>query len=196
MKWKLLFLFLVFTVFGIGYLYFFQISPVFLEKPQLEKPLNEEQVTFDHVAYLLNEMDAYRLQKIPFTGEMPVIEVSLPDTGQRFVVEVENLQMAESTGEPDIIITVDRATLLKIVQEGSIEAFVEALEKGKIGIEPLKEEKTLALKGYKSIYDKVTIHLSGVTGNVVLYPAGTVRMINLLLFISISIIAWIILEKR
>jgi len=155
-----------------AYFYFSYVAPVFVEKPDIRSPLagmTDEQlkemagspgmieISEDHVGYLANELGAYKLHEDPFTDEPAKIEFLLHDTGQVFTVTVlENIPQASegSSGSADIRITTDGTHMLELMAaEDFSSKAIELVQMQKIGIEIFSDEKTLALKGYKSIYD-------------------------------------------
>lgn len=196
---RIVFFFFLILVFGVGYFYFFQISPVFVSKPVIEKPsvIESQEIDFSHVSFLLNELDAYRLHKDAFTGDFPIIEVYIEDTNQDFFVQVNEGKLIEiESGKPDLTLSTKKEILFRIL-EGDIETNVfNAISTGAIGIEIVSDEKTLALKGYKAIYDKISKNT--ITGNLIggLYPAGFIRGIEIMLFLLFSLTVFMILERE
>jgi hypothetical protein len=196
---KLFFFLFILLLLAVGYFYFFQLSPVFVNKPVIEKPttLENKEIYFIHIAYLLNELDAYKLHKEAFTGELAVIEVYIKDTGQHFFVQVnEGKLIGIEVGKPDLVISTKKETLFRIF-EGDIEKRVfSAVSDGSITLNLISDEKTLALKGYKVIYDKISKNT--ITGNLIggLYPTGFIRGLELVLFLLFSLTVFMILEKE
>ena len=88
------FILALFLILGIGYMYFFQISPTFVNKPQLEMP-NQDFLTENHVEFLLNELGAYKLHKDPFTGEPPYMEVVADDVSYYNTVENNKVKIID-----------------------------------------------------------------------------------------------------
>ncbi len=196
-----IFLIAVLCIFAIGYFYFFQLSPTFVEKPYLEKPLffeEKEEITPEHLIFLLNEIDAFKLHEIPFTGEKPVIEVVIENEKRFFTVD--NHQVIDSTqNSADIKIVTAKKTIISIFNlENSQDAIISALKEGNINIELLEDEKTLALKGYKVIYDILSLNTNEITGQAIykLNPVRISRSINLSVLIFFSLILGLILEKE
>lgn len=184
----------------IGYIYFFQVSPTFVEKPHVEQPAflhKEEEVSIEHIIYLLNELDAYKLHDMLITGEKPVIEINIEDMNQDFLIEIQNNEIVESfeTLKPDIRIITSKKTLFEIYRTDHI-SYTDAFYKGDIQLEILQDEKILALKGYKSIYDKLSVN-NEITGETIkLNPIGFTRGLSLGFIFIFSFILGIIVEKE
>jgi hypothetical protein len=200
----IIFLLSIALTMGIGYVYFFQISPTFVQRPEIENPLSfNGEITFEHITYLLTELEAYKLHNIPFTDEEPIIQVFIYDTNQNFLVKVVNNEFRQTTDfeTPDIKIIALKSTLQGFFEgKNEEDIIVEALSKGEIKLELIKDEKTLALKGYKILYDKITSK-NEITGGVTiklskLNPLGFTRSINLALLVLSSIMIGLILEKE
>jgi hypothetical protein len=196
---KLFFLMFIFLLLAAGYFYFFQLSPIFVNKPLIEKPTTVEnkEIDFTHISYILNELDAYKLHKEAFTGELAVIEVFIEDTGQHFFVQVNDGKLIEiETGKPDLMLSTKKETIFWVFG-GNIEKSVfSAVSDGSIKLDIVSDEKTLALKGYKAMYDRISKNT--ITGNLIggLYPTGFIRGIELVLFLLFSLTIFMILEKE
>lgn len=183
----------LFLILGIGYMYFFQISPTFVNKPELEMP-NQEFLTENHVEFLLNELGAYKLHKDPFTGEQPYIEVVSEDVSYYITVENNQVKVIDYC-QPDLKIYGKPDVLLQMFQSKNIEEEITRLFlDGDLSIEILADEKTLALKGYKTIYDAVSEN--ELTGNVVLLnPIEITKGMNLSFLFLVSLVIGLIIEK-
>lgn len=201
---QMIFLFSVTVILIIGYFYFFQISPTFVEQPVLERPADLQQreaVSQEHIIYLLNMAGAYKLHNIPFSGEAPLIEVYIHDTKDRYFFEVEDNKIiqAENTESPDIKLIISGEALLDLYRSASpIHEVQNLYSAGKFEIQTLKEEKVLALKGYKAIYDTFSENAGELTGSLIkaLNPARTIKGLNLFMLLLSSIIIGIIIEKE
>ncbi|MBN1645879.1 hypothetical protein JW868_02450 [Candidatus Woesearchaeota archaeon] len=187
------FLLLVFTL---AYAYLFVINPVFVSKPDVERPdtpalpgdvslgagqdasgpggseessqaaqeeLDEVVENFEpepeHVDYLLNEIDAYKLHEPPLGDEIPVMEVHITDDNTYFAVQVVDNQIETTEGRadnPDLIIHGSKLTILQLLNEENImESIGSYAESGAVWVEPLKPESELAAKGYLAIYTAI-----------------------------------------
>ena len=195
----LFFLTVLFLVAGVGYVYFFQISPAFVDKPELDKPVITDETTEveeEEIMYLLNELDAYKLHVDPLTKELPIIKVIINDANKEYYYTIlENQLEVIEDGDPDIILNGDTEQIIEIMSSDNFDdAVVNAFYDGKIDLEIISDEKTLALKGYKSIYDKMS---NGITGNVVnLNPKRINNSLNLSLIFFVSTIIGLIIEKE
>ena len=142
---------------AIGYVYFGVVSPA-AEKPVIEKPalLEGQNVDTEHIRWLANELGAYKIHS------------SLSSEEAQIEIVVEGVPFAVTNGEggpiasdgkaenPDIRITAGRASFGELMAAQNIKSkIVELYDSGKIGVELLKDQAALALKGYKSIYDQI-----------------------------------------
>lgn len=149
------------------HLYFNIFSPTFVKKPYIEKPsikapsndvLQEELVvTNDHIEYLANEIGAYKLHKVPFSEDYPELEFRVSDYDKVFTIKIIDGTPESSPGEadnPDLVIYGMQEDIVDILSSGNInDAIVNKIEQGRIGLDVKADEKTLALKGYMSIYN-------------------------------------------
>lgn len=145
-----------------AFFYFSQLSPSFVPKPTIEKPVmvqstEEFQVQEEQISYLMSSIGAYKLQKIPFSSNYPEMEVLITDSDEVFTVKVMDNQVTTTIGEadnPDLRITGDKQTVYDILKSDSMkDALLVKYRKGLIQIDLLKNDKELMLKGYKAIYD-------------------------------------------
>ncbi|MEA2036638.1 MAG: hypothetical protein U9O94_03965 [Nanoarchaeota archaeon] len=150
--------------------YYFVIAPTMIQKPFVMKPAlpsdalervenGEQVIKQDHINYLINELGAYKLHK-PFGKEdPPVIEFVITDIGQRYYTYVNKNEPVTKKGNPkkeDIIIKGSQKTIINILESNGITAAVkEAEQNGEIIVELKSDMKTLATKGYLSIYDNI-----------------------------------------
>lgn len=154
----------VLIILGAGlYSYFFIFSPTFVEKPFMEKPMPpnaDEPVSTQHINWIINELGAYRLHNDPTTGEPPVLELKVTDSEEVFTITTENNVPASTEGaaqNPDIRITATRVVVIKLLTTEDVnKEIIELYNEGNVGIELLKGQATLALKGYKGIYDELS----------------------------------------
>ncbi|MBI4018920.1 MAG: hypothetical protein HY364_01555 [Candidatus Aenigmarchaeota archaeon] len=143
---------------GIGYIYFGVISPS-SEKPSIEKPilLEGQDISEEHVSWLANELGAYKIHN-SLSGEAAEIEIFVEGTA--FTVTNSGNSPSATKGNaanPDIRITADKASFAELINSENINSKIAQLyASGKIGVEILKDEATLALKGYKAVYDQIS----------------------------------------
>ena len=180
---QLVFILVMVGIFSIGYFYFSEISPVFVKKPDIKKPITQE-ITSEHIIYLLNEMDAYKLHEDPLSKELPIIEVKILE--ESYLYTVKDNQITETAkNDPDITLTTTKEKIIELFHDNK--KISEC-----VSLESYADEKTLALKGYKIIYD----NFSGneITGNIIkINPIF--RGINLIFFLFVSIIIGLIIDK-
>lgn len=130
----------------------FLISPAFVEKPELERPLlvsesvsrsgqtngipgepgllstPVELVAADHLRYVLTEMGAYKLHANPFTGDLPEIEIVLSDITKTYTALIDNnaVEVAEgASATPDIRVTVTQDAVVELATAESDQLFDE-----------------------------------------------------------------------
>ena len=192
----LIFVILVFCILGVGYCYFFIISPTFVNKPDLEIPLviEGEEVTEEQVFYVLNELDAYKLHGDPFSDEPAIIELQFEDSSM-LVEIIDNNFVASDNMAPDIIIEIPKEEVINLINEEDFDsAVIELYSNGIIDVDIVADEATLALKGYKSLYDNFASN--EITGNLVKLDAITyTKGLNLSLLFFIALILHLIMEK-
>lgn len=142
----------------IGYVYFFIISPIG-SKPWLEKPALApgENVSSRHINWVVNELGGYKLQ--------PSATIELVVDGQKFTVTTKNgrvVSAASSAGDPDLRIVATRDDFAKILAAPDANAQIVSLyNQREISVELLKDQSSLALKGYKGIYDTLNANSVG-----------------------------------
>lgn len=148
--------------------YFKYVSPAFVAKPEIERPevtylglepKNSTVIEEAHVQYMANEMGGYMLHADPITHEEAVMELKMTSTGETFTIKVaENIPEVTrgQATKPDLRLSTDQETMIKILQaEDFNQKILESVNEGKVTLEILTDEKTLALKGYKAIYDSL-----------------------------------------
>lgn len=134
------------------YLYFFVISPTGT-KQALEKPALApgENVSSKHIEWVANELGGYNLQ--------PSAEIEFIVEGQKFSVTSKGGKVVSKEGpaaDPDLRITVTRDAFTKILSASDTNAEIVSLyNQGLSSVQLLKDQATLALKGYKGIYDTI-----------------------------------------
>ena len=144
---------------AIVYLSIFNVFAVkpFLEKPELTYLEGRFDVQAGHIAWSLNELGAYKLHAILFSGEDPEMEIRIEDTNKTFAVKVVDgeTQVDQGTAtNSDLKITTDSSSFEQLVTSENTQDTAKQLhDQGKISIELEKSEADLILKGYKEIYD-------------------------------------------
>lgn len=177
MKQGVLFVLVLTSLFFTSYFYFSVIFPVFALKPEVEVP-EGSQIKDTHIIYFLNEIEAYRLHDNPLNSEPAVIELHLDGKIEKF--EIENYSYIKTTAEPDLIISSSKDDFLILLSERDLKKELNKMStEGKMKIESLNDDRSLALKGYKVIFD---IFLgNNITGNVILPITNSFNMLFLLL---------------
>ncbi len=130
--------------------YFTVISPL-TPKPALEKPLLAEgqNVSSEHIEWVVNELGGYKLQ--------PTAQIELAVEENKFTVSTKDGKPSAAAGaasDPDLRITANREAFVSILASNNTNAEIISLyNQGAVSVELLKDQATLALKGYKGIYD-------------------------------------------
>lgn len=141
----------------LAYGWFFIISPIFVSKPELPKPVLSEVPEVESVNWLVNELEVYKLHSDPLSGEKAEMEIVIMDLNKVYTVVVEDNVPTTHEGpaaNPDIRIKLDSVNFAKLYNAQNIlDEAVKLYEQGKVEIELLKDETTLVAKGYKVIYD-------------------------------------------
>lgn len=159
---------LVVVVFGGAY--YFVIAPNLISKPFIEKPslpedalerirAGEHIIGSKHINYIINEIGAYKL-KNPFgTRKYPIMEFVLIDVGKRYYSYVKDHMPLTKEGNAkneDIVIKGSQETAFNILKSDNIKKAVkDANNNGELQVELISDMKTLATKGYLSIYDNL-----------------------------------------
>ncbi|MBN1156440.1 hypothetical protein JXA85_02405 [Candidatus Woesearchaeota archaeon] len=160
------FIILAIVVVALLLFYFTQIDRSFIGKPSIEKPnidmsLDEFVVEEDYISYMLNEIGAYKLQNIPFSKNLPKIEIIITDTGEVFTARTidNSLQTIKGAADnPDIRISAENDVMYDVLKSDNVnDALLTKYNQGVLEIELLKDEKELILKGYKGIYDALKV---------------------------------------
>ncbi len=135
---------------GVMLFYFTVISPL-TAKPELTKPALAEgqNVSSEHIEWVVNELGGYKLQ--------PTAQIELIVEENKFTVTTKDGKIVSAQGaasDPDLRITANREAFIKILNANNTNAEIISLyNQGAISVELLKDQATLALKGYKGIYD-------------------------------------------
>lgn len=182
LRWIFIIIILLMII-GVNYIYFFIVNPSFTNKPKIDKPnitnLDIEsnasseisKIETDHLRYIVNELDMYKLHKTPLTNDYPSIEFIVLDKNKIFNIIVKNNNIIVNEGsaeDPDLRIKGDEKYIIEILQSEDIKTkVVELVTVGKISLEVLKSEKDLALKGYLSLYKSLSGDKEHLTGQAV-----------------------------
>ena len=157
---------LVVAVFGGAY--YFVIAPNLVSKPSIEKPSlpadslekikeGEKVIAAEYINYLINEIGAYKLRKPLGAKNLPIIEFVVTDTNERFYSYIKDNKPITKEGNAkneDIIIKGNQETILSILSSSNvIQAIKQANNNNEIQVELVADMKTLAAKGYLSLYD-------------------------------------------
>lgn len=120
--------------------------------------LGELEVDKKVVGYILYELGANELKKVPLTSNTPKLEVQVDNS--IFNAEVKNKVIITNEGsieDADIKIIMTRNDVINIINSTSrVKAIEESINNGTMKIEQKSSVKTLFLKGYLGIYKKFT----------------------------------------
>ena len=136
------------------------LFPSSQQKPAIEKPLVEPgaDINESHAEYLANEIGVYKLHP-SVTGEQPEIELIVG--GKIFAITLNNSMPLAAEGRaksPDIRMTTDTQSIARaFTAKNMTQEIISLYKEGKIGIELLKDQATLFLKGYKDVYDALQV---------------------------------------
>jgi len=161
---------IVIVILVFGWAYYFVIAPYLIPKPFIEKPslpedalerikAGENIIKEGHLNYIINEIGAYKLGSPFGSKNLPVMEFVLTDTDETYYAYVKDHIPAAKQGNPkneDIIIKTTQETAFNILKsDNTQQAVKEAKDKGKLQVELKADMKTLAAKGYPSIYETI-----------------------------------------
>ena len=150
-----------------GYFYFFVISPAFIGKPYIEKPelyaenasTKEEIINCQHVQYLANEIGGYKLHDDPLSKTPPEFEFVVTDFNRTYTLTVIDHKIQCRTGEAadaDFRLYGKQQEVILIFQADDMKSTLKNLIKeNRFWTTVFKDDTTLALKGYKSVYDEI-----------------------------------------
>ena len=152
-------------LFGLGF-YFTVINNIFASKPELEKPnvdveklMNNPgtQVIFEeHIEYLANGLGSYKLHD--YSGEDAIIVFEMTDVGKSFaLIKNGNSEIVEEVFEEyDLIVKGSQMVIIDLLEsEDLVGSLKEEVESGNVIVEIVSDEKTLAMKGFLSIYESL-----------------------------------------
>ncbi len=145
----------------IAFLYFFVVTSPIAMKPALTKSslASPSDIGSGQVNWVLNEVGAYRLHNFLIFGDAPVIESVITDQNRRFTTTVRDGSPSTVEGaanNPDIRFSMNSADFMALYAAPDVLAKAQELRKsGQIKVDILKDEFTMAVKGYKAIYDSL-----------------------------------------
>ena len=143
----------------LAFLYFFVVTSTFAMKPNLTKATlaSPSDIGSENVNWLLNEVGAYRLHPFLLFGEPAVIESVTTDQNRKFTTTVNDnypTTVGGAANNPDIRFSMNSANFMILYAAPDVLTKAQEMRKsGLIKVEILKDEFTMAVKGYKSIYD-------------------------------------------
>ena len=159
---------IVLVVVAFGGAYYFVIQPNMVAKPFIPKPYfdadslekiraGESVVREEHINYIINEIGAYKL-KNPFGKDSyPIMEFVITDLDDMYYSYVKDhipfTKKGNAKGE-DIVINGNQEIVYEVLSSDNVFRAVQAANsEGKIQVELVSDMKTLASKGYLSLYD-------------------------------------------
>jgi uncharacterized membrane protein len=143
------------------FLYFFVVSPTFVTKPNLTKLAltSPSDIGGGHVNWMLNEVGAYKLHSYLLFGEPAVIESVITDQNRKFtttIIDNYPTTVEGAASNPDIRFSMNSADFMILYASTDVLAKAQEMRKsGLIKVDILKDDFTMAMKGYKAIYDSL-----------------------------------------
>jgi hypothetical protein len=163
--WIVIVVFLV-LILGGAIFYFTQINNIFAKKELLEKP----EIDFDlllsdptaqiiyeeHVEYLANEMGSYKLHKYGEEDAVIIFEMIDIDKKIALIKNEESYATEDIPSKYDLVVKSDQRSAGEIIESEDVSAaIVEYVEAGKIEVEVISDETTLAMKGFLAVYEEI-----------------------------------------
>ncbi len=158
------------VVIAFGGAYFLVVAPNLVSKPFIEKPslpnntiskieAKQPVINASHINYLINEVGAYKLRKQFGTENYPIIEFVLTDINEIYYAYVKDNKPVTKEGNAkneDIIIKGNQEIIFEILSSDNFKKAVkQANDNNEIEVELVSNMKTLAAKGYLSLYDSL-----------------------------------------
>lgn len=152
----------------IGLVFYVFMTPIGVEKPEIKKPHLEYAqeasnstapkqgliLEDQHMEYVVNEIDGYKLKENPITREPPVIEVIVDDEHSFKIKVIDNVPTSTDEGEPDLRIRTGKGNIEELLKTDQFKkTVVKMVTDGRIVVELVASRTELASKGYLSIYD-------------------------------------------
>jgi len=159
---------IILVVIVFGGAYYFVIAPNMVAKPFIPNPglpkdalsrinAGEEVINSSHINYLINEIGAYKLKKLFGTKKYPIMEFVLTDINQRYYAYVKDhipITKKGNAKDEDIVMEGSQETVVEILEDVDLVGEVRnAKDDGRIKVDLVASMKTLASKGYLSLYD-------------------------------------------
>jgi hypothetical protein len=144
-----------------AFLYFFVVTSTFVVKPDIAKPAlaSASDIGNEHVNWLLNEVGAYKLHPYFLFGESPMIESVITDQNTVFTTTVTDnypTTIVGAASNPDMRFSMNSADFMTLYAASDVLAKAREMRKaGQITVGILKDDFTMAVKGYRAIYDSL-----------------------------------------
>ncbi len=146
--------FLVLGIIALFFIYLLQVKSLSASKNDLAQRAlaAAENIEGDHVAYLLNELGAYKLHPSFLDAQSPVIMIWITNTGQKFITRFKDGELTVTEGDTDdydIIISLEDSIFRKVY--GSKNQRSESriqIERKRISIDKKEKDFPLGLRGY------------------------------------------------
>lgn len=161
--WLILGIILILAVIGIAFFYFVKAEPRYDIIP-IQNPINSNTnlsqliIGEEHVAYVLNEIRAYKLHNPPLSSEKPIIEIDVDDS--KFKADVDKGEVKVEKGaadNPDIKIITTREEMINALTSLDIKNYIKSsVSSEKTKLELVAGYVELFSKGYLSIYQDLT----------------------------------------
>ncbi len=152
---------LIVAIFASALLYVFQVRSVGATKETLEKPTlaTDANIETQHIAYILNELGAYKIHPSFFGGKDPLILVWITNTGQKFRATLvsEKLDVAQGDAdEYDIIVALDEKTFREVyAADDPLALAKDKVERKRISIDKGAKDLQMLLRGYAAFKETI-----------------------------------------
>lgn len=123
-----------------------------------KESLSTTEISENHIAYVLYQIGASKLKKIPLTGNTPKINFIIAP--ESYKAEVINGVISVSSGiwdNPDIVITSSKEEIINTIASLGIKEYIKSsVSSGKTSIDMKAGYTELFVKGYFSLYEEIT----------------------------------------
>jgi hypothetical protein len=180
---KAVFVFSVVCLLLLGYAYFFMLSPIESRQPTAKAVFVDDE---EKAIYILECMGLAGVHP-DLDGEKPYMKVRIGEYDGTFTSLDGRISL--EYGLPDMMISLDEKTFRESVADPS--SMIALIESGKIEIKRVSDQHTLALKGFRIVYDRFQA-----TGKVAAYESGRyITGISILALLFSVIIVGMIIER-
>ncbi len=121
-----------------------------------EKSIENIKITPEFLSYLLNELGAWELHKNPFNFEKPIINFEIGNEQFYSIIDKKIKTLRGNNQKADIkFIFTKEDTIKAIISKNPGEYIRKSFIEKKARIETIADDKTLFIKGYLNLYNKL-----------------------------------------